>query len=123
MFSAFNEEKNLRRLVAATVALGLGGGALFGLGCGEGSPEPTSDQAKTPAPKAARPFKTTHDWSLPKRVILSPRFKQSADECQDWWEDRSGKRRPVTSKDPLIVRADGRCNTPLDSESIGIYEQ
>ncbi len=63
----------------------------------------------------------TRKWSIPGRVVPAPRF-MTAKACEDnFWEDRAGKRQPTVQQKPLIVRVDGRCNTPLHSEEVGVY--
>lgn len=67
------------------------------------------------------PFEVRQDWSLPRRVTLSPRVL-TAELCQDHWQDKAGSRQPLVQAEPPVVRVDGRCNTPLDSEEVGIYD-
>lgn len=76
---------------------------------------------------------TVLNFTLPPRIALEPRF-MSAEQCYlDFWKDEDGSRRPalgpseipegfVTPEHP-VVRVDGRCNSPLDNEQVGMYEE
>jgi hypothetical protein len=48
----------------------------------------------------------------------------TADECYaDWWNDVDGQRQPLLGGTPPEVRVDGRCNTPLNDNTVGVYNQ
>jgi hypothetical protein len=111
-----------RRKAPALVMIGAV--SLAGAGCGGiGSGGEIGEQPTSPDPPAASqgPFQVTEKFDLPPKVQLSPQ-PMTAQKCEDdFWTDDDGKRQPAVQKDPLIVRVDGRCNTPLSSDKNGVY--
>lgn len=106
--------------------------------CTSGNSDPVQTLASTAVsdtknrpPSAAAAF-TVLNFTLPQRKPLEPRF-MSVEQCYlDFWKDEDGSRQPVvgpfeipegfvTPEHP-VVRVDGRCNSPLDNEQVGLYE-
>ncbi len=118
-------EHIIRKLSTVLLAAGL---AIAGCGSDNKGGSERKDSTQTTAvnngdSKDAKkaPFPVTHQWSLPERELFAPRI-MTAGLCQeDFWQDEDGKRRPPVQADPLIIRVDGRCNTPLDVEENGVY--
>jgi hypothetical protein len=131
------------RFAAVLLALGIGAAACSGGGspasqttaaeqsteAGATSGSPTTSLESPAATTSGgnglenAPFEITHDWSnLPPSVQLDPPMK-TEEECltQPFWQDEEGKRAPVAQEDPLVVYADGRCNSPVTDTRIGGY--
>ncbi|MGB4759364.1 MAG: hypothetical protein WBP26_04905 [Candidatus Saccharimonadales bacterium] len=106
--------------------------------CTSGNSDPVQTSASTAVsdsknrpPSAAATF-TVLNFTLPQREALNPRF-MSVEQCYlDFWKDEDGSRQPVVGPSEIpegfvtpehpVVRVDGRCNTPLDNEQVGLYE-
>lgn len=100
----------------------LSSGALILAGCGD-SKTHTVTVTKSPAPELAQPsFKYSGHLRLPKRVIFSPR-EETPEGCSTSFYTSTHPEAPVREKPIEIVRVDGRCNSPLDSETVGVYPQ
>lgn len=129
---SLKERSRLRRLSV---------GALLGVavlaGCGKDIPSGTTTVTRTitsaePAPTTTQPapatselsppFKVTRKWELPPRKTLKPRIMTEELCAEGFWWDKDGRRRPAVQRNPLILRVDGRCNSPLEIEENGIYK-
>jgi hypothetical protein len=89
------------------------------LGQDDDSALSTIDAGPTTTTSGRKLFEVTHEWDLPGHEKLE---EVSQTTCyNDFWTDEEGKRRPAVQTDPLIVRVEGRCNTPLNSELVGGY--
>lgn len=113
--------KSPRILGPKALAL-LSGGAIMLTGCGS---QTKSQPKRTIGTPGADPsFKFNGPLNLPKRAILSPR-KETPESCSTSFFTPDHPAMPV-STDPKdgeeIVRVDGRCNTPLSSEEVGVYD-
>lgn len=115
--------KSLPLLAAASMALAACGGNGGEAENARSTKEPaaTTDQTGTAAPST--PYPVRHEWDLPPREVLSPRTMTEEGCYEKWWRDEEGARRPLVQEDPPIARVDGRCNTPLPDEVVGIYPQ
>lgn len=124
------EQRSLKEMGARKLSAVLLAGCFALAACGDDGDEarpkssnqaPAATSEDTATREEQAPFRVTREWSLPVREPLSPRI-MTAELCeQGFWEDKDGKRRPPVQEDPLIIRVDGRCNTPLEVEKNGVY--
>jgi len=91
-------------------------------GCGEDS---SPQVASSSVERSASVPSASGSLQLPEGIVshknLHPQTMPNEEACQTFWIDLDGKRRPLVQLDPVVVRVDGRCNTPLNDPRVGVY--
>lgn len=111
------------------VSIGIGSVLLVTLTAAcNASPDTGKQPSRTPAATATGSTRSAtpntadpRGAMLPPHKDLNPQTFEDLEDCKNFWLDEEGKRRPLESTEPPVIKVDSRCNTPFNSEVSGIY--